>query len=251
MPGAGLGVVWLDGRDMKAAASHGGHGGTMSVRFATFDSDWKQTAEQVVDSRACECCPTTVAVTTDGPIAAFRDRTDDEIRDIYLSRFESGKWTEAKPVYGDSWKIAACPVNGPMLSARGRDVVIAWFNAKDDQGRAFLAFSNNAGRSFGPPIRLDVAGALGRVDVELLPDGSAVASWIEFADQRAQFMFRRVESSGPMSPPVTVSGIAGNRTSGYPRIALRGNDLVFAWTESTGGRSQVQTAVARLSPQGR
>ena len=249
MPGSGLGLVWLDGRAMKPPAGHGAHdepSGPMSVRFAAFDGNWKQTAETAVASRVCECCPTTAAVTSDGPIVAFRNRTEDEVRDIYVSRLENGKWTEPKPVHEDGWKINACPVNGPMLSARGRDVVLAWFNAKDDQGRAFVAFSRDAGRSFGAPIRLDDTGALGRVDVELAADGSAIASWIEFADQRAQFRVRRIERSGARSQSVTVSSLSGSRASGYPRIAVSGEDVVFAWTENAQSGSRVQTAAARL-----
>jgi hypothetical protein len=197
-----------------------------------------------VDLRVCECCPTTATVTADGPIVAFRNRSEQEVRDIYVSRFENNRWTEPKAVYQDDWKIAACPVNGPMLSARGRDVALAWFTAKDDQNRAFMSFSTDAGRTFGVPIRLDDNGALGRVDVELIPNGGAVASWIEFAEQRAQFRIRRVEPSGAKSPAVTISGLAGSRASGYPRMARHGDELVFAWTETDNGRSQVQTAVA-------
>jgi hypothetical protein len=250
MPGAGLGLVWLDGRAMKPESPHDAHGagdrGAMSVRFATFDTSWKQTGEMPIDVRVCECCPTTAAVTAEGLIAAFRNRSEDEVRDIYISRFENGKWSEPTAVHADGWKIPACPVNGPMLTARGRDVAIAWFTVKEEQGRAFVAFSRDAGRTFGAPIRLDDGGSLGRVDVELMPDG-AVATWIEFADQRAQFRVRKVAADGTKSAAITVSGIAGNRTSGYPRVALGGDELVFAWTESTDGQTHVRTAAAQLS----
>lgn len=249
MPGAGLGLVWLDGRAMTPESNHGDHGaarGAMSVRFATFDRDWKRTVEVPVDLRVCECCPTTAVVTADGPIAAFRNRTDDEIRDIYIARYENGKWTEPKAVHQDNWKINACPVNGPMLSARSRDVAMAWFTARDDVGRAFVAFSKDAGRTFDAPIRLDDKGALGRVDVELTADGTALASWIEMADQRAHFRVRRVNRSGARSPAVTVSSIAGTRASGYPRIAAAGDEILFAWTESVAGVTQVRTAATRL-----
>ena len=184
-------------------------------------------------------------MTSDGPIAAFRNRTDDETRDIHVSRLEEGTWTEPKPVHEDGWKINACPVNGPMLSARGRDVAIAWFTLKEEQGRAFVAFSQDAGRSFGPPVRLDDAGSLGRVDVELMPDGSAVASWIEFADERAQFRVRRVDRSGARSSALTVSSVAGSRASGYPRLASNGDEVVFAWVENADGATQLRTAVTR------
>jgi hypothetical protein len=248
MPGAGLGLAWLDGRGhtQEAGGSQDGHGGGMSVHFATFTRGWQQTTERLVDDRVCECCPTAAAVTADGPIVAYRDRSADGIRDIVVSRLEGGKWSEPKPVHADGWKIAACPVNGPMLSARGRDVVLAWFTGEGDRPRAQLAFSSDAGRTFGAPIRLDDAGSLGRVDVDLLDDGSAVASWIEFADQKAQFRVRRVDRNGTKSTALTVSGLAGGRASGYPRIAAHGTELVLAWTEAADSRSQVMTATVRL-----
>jgi len=251
MPGGGLGLIWLDGRAMASAAGHEAHGGSegaMSVRSATFDAAWKQTSELPVDLRVCECCPTTAAVTSDGPVIAFRNRTDDEVRDIYVARWEEGRWTEARPVHEDGWRIAACPVNGPMLSARGRDVALAWFTVKEDVGHGYVAFSHDAGRTFGPPIRLDHAASLGRVDVVLLPDGAAAATWIELAGQRASFALRRVEPSGRVSPIVSVASIEGVRASGYPRIAQRGGELVFAWTAQEDGRMRVRTAAAPLPP---
>ena len=148
-------------------------------------------------------------------------------------------------VHADNWKIAACPVNGPALSANGRTVAIAWFTAQGDEGHAYAAFSSDAGRSFGAPIRLDDASALGRVDVVLLPDGSAAATWIEFADNRADFRMRRVTTSGERSVPIAIGAMASSRASGYPRMAAFGREIVFAWTEA-GTPSQVKTAVAAL-----
>ena len=250
MPGAGLGLVWLDGRAMGSADGHDAHGaaeGAMSVRYGTFDRAWKQTSEMPVDLRVCECCPTTAAVTSDGPIVAYRNRSEDEIRDIYVARLDDGKWTEPKPVHDDNWKIAACPVNGPMLSARGRNVVLAWFTVKDDVGHAYAAFSADAGRTFGPPVRLDGVSALGRVDVALLPDGSALATWIEFAEQKSSFSMRRVDTSGRMSPITGVSQISGARARGYPRIAVHGDEAIFAWTENVSGQASIKTAALPLN----
>ena len=250
MPGAGLGLAWLDGRAMKSGGSHDAHGGAdagaMSVRFGTFGRNWKQISEEAVDLRVCECCPTTAALTSDGPIVAYRNRTEDEIRDIYVSRLEKGKWTEAKPVHADGWKIPACPVNGPMLSARGRNVVLAWFTAAGGDGRTMVAFSKDAGRTFTAPARVDDTGSLGRVDAELLADGSALVSWIETTNKRTEFRARRIEPNGTRSAPLTISELAGSRASGYPRMGTFGDQLVFAWTDTANGLSQVQTAVTRL-----
>ena len=254
--GDGFGLVWLDGRNMLAppkpgeggkGGEHAEHGGgAMSVRFARFDRNFKQVEESLVDAKVCECCPTAAAVTAEGVIAAYRNRSDEEIRDNYVARLVNGKWTTPQAVFSDNWKIAACPVNGPSLSASGTLVAMSWFTAKNDQGQVYAAFSQDAGKTFSSPIRVDDGGTLGRVDLELLPDGSALATWIEFADQRAQFRARRIERNGTRSAPVTIAGIAGSRSSGYPRAAVANGEVVFAWTESTeGGSLQVRTASAK------
>lgn len=249
VPGAGLGLVWLDGRDMRT--EHAGHGaGNMTLRSATFGPDLKQTSERLVDGRVCECCPTTAAVTAEGVIVAYRNRSDEEVRDIYVSRLENGTWTEGLAVHADNWRIPACPVNGPVLSARGRDVAIAWFTIQNEQGQAFAAFSRDSGRTFGNPIRLDDGGSLGRVDVELLPDGSAVASYIEAGASGSHFRIRRVEAGGGRSAPIEVAGVERTRTSGYPRMALHGDELTFAWIERD-GELRVKTAVAKIPAAGR
>ena len=248
IPGQGLGIIWLDGRENEFDWDSPNRA-AMMLRFAVFDREWKQVAAAPIDVRVCECCPTSTAVTSDGIITVYRDRSDTEVRDIYASRLENRTWTEGAPVHEDNWEIFSCPVNGPMVSARDREAVVAWFTVKDDEGQAYAAFSSDAGRSWGAPIRLDDSGSLGRVDVELLDDGSAVASWVEFADQRAQFRMRRIEPSGTRSQAVTAA--PSGRTSGYPRIASRKDELVLAWSGSTplaDGEplQRVYTAVAAL-----
>jgi hypothetical protein len=252
LPGNGFGVSWLDGRDTQPSEADP-NGGPMALRYATYDAQWKRTGEGVVDRQACECCSTAAAMTSEGVLIAFRDRSDTEIRDIAVSRFENGTWTESMVVHNDNWEVYGCPVNGPALSASGRQAAVAWFTVKNDQGQAYAALSRDAGRTWGTPIRLDDAVSLGRVDVEVLDDGSAVATWVEFADSRSQLRMRRIDASGAKSPAVSVAaGIEGGRASGFPRLARQGDELVFAWTESAvvGDSSQplltVHTAVAHL-----
>ena len=246
MAGQGLGAVWLDGRQMKGGEHEGMDAGSMTIRGAMFAPDGNQASETLIDDRVCECCPLAAAVTADGPIVAYRNRTTDEIRDIYIARMVGGKWTEPRAVHNDNWRIAACPVNGPVLSANGRDVAIAWFTAVGNEGHVYAAFSSDAGATFGSPVRIDDVGAVGRVDVELLADGSAAVTWIEFAEQHSSFRIRRAERGGARSASMAVSAIAAGRSSGYPRMARRGNELLFAWVE-TGEKPRVRTAVAQLA----
>jgi hypothetical protein len=230
-PEGGIGLVWLDGRQQELDVESP-DGGAMSLRYATFDETWVQTTDQLVDDRVCECCPTTVGLTDEGVITAFRDRNAEEIRDIHVSRLVDGEWTRSAPVHDDRWTILACPVNGPVLSARGTRVAVAWFTATDNAA-AYVAFSDDAGRTFGGPIRLDEAGTLGRVDVVLLQDGSAAATWLEFTDGRSELRVRRVEPSGARSSAVTLAGAGPGRPTGNPGMVLDEDRLIFAWTETT------------------
>jgi hypothetical protein len=240
-----LGLVWLDGRLTVKDREHG----PMTLRYGAYNAQWTQVSDRGIDAKVCDCCTTSVALTADGPIAVYRDRTDAEVRDIYVTRYENGAWTAGKPVHNDGWSIHACPINGPSISASGRNVAVAWFVAKNDQGQAFAAFSNDAGRTWGEPIRLDDAASLGKVEIKMLDDGSAVAAWMEFANQRSQFRARRIEASGAKSAPVTIAGAAGSgRAGGVPRMARMGGELVFAWvdTPENGGIGGVKTATAAL-----
>jgi len=152
-------------------------------------------------------------------------------------------------VHNDGWMIHACPINGPSVAAHGNDVAVGWFTAKNDQGQAWISFSKDGGRTFGQAVRLDDAASLGKVNVVMLDDGSAVAAYIEFANQRAQFRARRIDASGAKSAALTIAGAAGTgRVGGVPRMTRAGNELVFAWvdTPESGGIGGVKTAVAAL-----
>ena len=84
-------------------------------------------------------------------VTAFRDRTEKEIRDNVVSRLENGKWSESTPLHDDNWGVYACPVNGPALSARGREVVAAWFTVKNDQGAGVGGILERFGPYLGSP----------------------------------------------------------------------------------------------------
>jgi hypothetical protein len=250
MPKSTLGLIWLDGRlSMGGHDAPGGHGGgAMTLRFGAFDRQWTQTADALVDDRVCDCCPTAAAMTSDGLIAAFRNRSETEIRDIHVSRLVNGAWTASAPVHADNWQIDGCPVNGPAIDARGRDVVVSWFTTHGAETQSLAAFYKVAGRTFGTPVRLDRAGSLGRVDVAMLPDGDAIAAWIERLEERAEFRIRRVTPAGTLSPALTIAAISPARSSGYPRMALHGVEMVYAWVESANGVTSVKTAAGAIPP---
>jgi hypothetical protein len=111
------------------------------------------------------------------------------------------------------------------------------------QGRAFVAFSNDAGRTFGQPIRVDDTSSLGRVQLALLADGAAAVAWVEFENGRSQFRVRRIDRTGTRGPAATLADGLGTQ---HPRMVRRADELIFAWTESSKGSTRVRTARAAL-----
>lgn len=243
--GGGVGIAWLDGRE--TGGGHDGHGGLMTLRHAVLGADGAPAPDVLVDGSVCDCCQTGAAMTAEGPIVVYRDRTADEVRDVYVTRRVAGAWTPGRPVHRDGWTIPACPVNGPQVAAEGRRVAVAWFAAPDDSARVQVAFSDDAGATFRAPVRLDEGRALGRVDVILLDGGDALVSWMEAAeDGAAAVRVRRVSAEGRAGPARTVATSGGARSSGFPRMAAGGGHAVLAWT-ATGEPSGVRTARIDLS----
>jgi len=237
--GGGTGVIWLDGR-----ATHGDEG-NMQLRFASFDRAHRPQADTLIDSRVCECCPTSVAVAEDGPIAAYRRRSMAEIRDIYVTRLAMGKWSMPTRVHADNFKIEACPINGPAIAASGKDVVVAWFTAPNEKQQSLVAFSHDGGRTFGKPTKVEDEGTLGRMQVGLTPDGAAIVGWVEFANETSTFKVRRIDATGARGASVAVAPISGTR---FPRLVVAKNEAVVAWTESEKDSSRVKTARLRVNP---
>lgn len=247
--GGALGAAWLDGRNTGPAAHDGGHGGggPMMLMSTTISPAGRLSAETQLDARTCDCCQNSAAVTSNGPIVAYRDRTTDEIRDIYVTRRVGGKWIAGEPVYRDNWKIAACPVNGPAIAASGNQVAVAWFAAPNDSARVQVAFSSNGGAKFDAPVRVDGGKPAGRVDVALLADGGALVTWVErIGGDTAAVRARRVSRTGVVGVVSTISASSAARASGFPRAVISGTDVVFAWT-NPGRPSSIRVARMPLS----
>ena len=241
-------AVWLDGRNFREK-SQGGHGSSaneMTLRYTTIDAEGKVAEDVLLDSRVCDCCQTSAALTSDGAIVVYRDRSEKEIRDISLVRFFKGRWTQPRTLNVDDWEIHGCPVNGPSVSADGRRVAVAWFTAANETPRVKVVFSGDAGATFASPILVDEGSPVGRVDVLMLTDGSALVSWLERIAKGGEVKVRRVRPDGSRDEAITVAESSAARASGFPQMARARDEIIFAWTDP-GTPSRVRTAVGRLA----
>ncbi len=221
---ADLGAVWLDGRRML-------DDGPMTLRSAIVARDGSLRNENELDGKACDCCQTGVAVTHGNPVVVYRDRGDDETRDVSVVRVTGDEWTVPVPLYEDNWTIAACPVNGPAITTADNAVAVAWFTAAKDEAQVNVAFSNDDGATFEPPIRIDHGLPLGRVHIVGLAGGDVLVSWLEDTESTTAILLKRVSPAGAVSDAVTVAATDSARASGFPRMAVREDDVLLAWTD--------------------
>jgi hypothetical protein len=241
-------AVWLDGRNTAGHDQDSENGSpqtAMSLRTARIDAQGHISGgEAELDARVCDCCQTDIATTSEGLVVAYRDRSEDELRDISVVRTTKDGWSAPSLVHRDGWRIAACPVNGPALAAQGTTVAVAWFTAPDTP-RVRLAFSDDEGRSFAAPLEVAAGRLAGRVDVVLLDEHRAAVSWLADGASGAEIRAQLWSRQGPASAPLTVARTSVERASGFPRMAIAGRALHFAWTD-TSTTPIVRTALFEL-----
>lgn len=238
----GVGAIWLDGRNMSDGG-HAAQAGGMTLRSALITPAAVVTQPQMIDDLVCDCCQTDIALTRDGPIAVYRNRTQAEIRDIYVARHVDGTWQSGMPVADDGWEISGCPVNGPAIAANGDAVAVAWFTAANNAARVRMVRSTDGGATFSAPLDLDVEGPIGRVDVELISDDQAVVSWLrKGARGQGEVVAQSVSRDGALGNSQVIAETSAARPSGFPQMVHYGDRLVFAWTDTSEEDTFVNTA---------
>ncbi|MBO3700305.1 sialidase family protein [Roseivirga sp. E12] len=240
-------ATWLDGRNTKVSHDHEhGGSGAMTLRAGIFDSQGKMLSDWELDDRTCDCCQTSAAMTSKGMIVAYRDRSENEIRDIYVTRNLSGEWTEPKPVFNDNWEISGCPVNGPSITASEDRVALAWFTAAKGYAEVKMAISSDAGDSFNAPKVISQGNTLGRVGISFLSNDTLAMSWLETNDDIANVMLALFDKNGNEIIRQSIAQTSVARASGFPVISHKGGNVVLAWTESQDGQSVVKSAEIKL-----
>lgn len=235
-------VSWLDGRNavMEEEEGHEGHHGQMTIRAAILATDGTKENEWELDDKVCDCCQTSVAITSNGPIVVYRDRSDDEIRDMSIMRYVNGQWSAPRTIFPDNWKIKACPVNGPRVDAIENNLAIAWFSIAGDTAEVKVVFSGNGGETFGKPIKIDEGKPIGRVDIVMLDSESAMLSWMEGADIKAV----KVYANGRKEKSIMIASSSEKRSSGFPQMTRMKDKIVFAWTDNK--EKTIKTAWIKL-----
>jgi hypothetical protein len=235
-----FGAVWLDGR---AVAASGQVAGATQLLGRTLRRDGTSGFEQLLDERVCDCCPTALVRVGGRTLAAYRDRGDDELRDIKLITL-GPQGLVARSLSDDGWRIDGCPVNGPALDVRGQVVGAAWYTEGGGEARVCCALSRDGGATFDEPVVLSSSTPIGSVDAAFGPGGELWVSWLQaFEDGRGAWKVARVEEDGTLGSVRELATVPPSRTAGIARLVALSGELLFAWTEvGEDGSTRVRSA---------
>ena len=219
---------WLDGRNTKTKDPKvDGKNLPMSLRAGLISNTDLSVREYPLDLKVCDCCQTSTVKSQDGILIAYRDRTDEEIRDITIQKFDPDG---SNIIFqsNDNWKINGCPVNGPALSSDGDWDALSWYTAADSAG-VYMAYGKNA--SFDKKIKIDNGNPLGRVDIEIA-DNKAYVSWLEMSNQRAEIRLKTIDLiTESIIDDQLISFTSPERRSGFPILKLSNEHAYITFTE--------------------
>ena len=236
-------AVWLDGRKMRSGTGDG----EMTLRSAVIGPDGSVERRDEIDGRTCECCATSAVRVEGDALVAYRDRSEGEVRDIRLARFDGEGWSPPTRLHDDDWWIEGCPVNGPALAANGERVAVAWFTAAGGTPRVRAAMSTDGGRQFSDPIEVAGDRPKGRVDVAFLGGGAAAVSWLDATEDGGALRVRVIRPEAPAGPPMTLARVStASREVGFPKMVQHDEALYLAWVEPASGDGGTAVRGARV-----
>ena len=233
-------ISWLDGRNTVEKDADGNHK-PMTIRFAEITNNGDIINENELDASVCDCCQTSVTNTDKGPLVVYRDRSEKEVRDIYVTRKLDDSWEAPAAVHNDGWVIYGCPVNGPKVVSNSNNIAVSWFTVYDGKPRVNLSFSKSYGASFDSPVQINDNDAIGRVDVVFLNDTEVLVSYMEQDDFDTYLRLKKVSVDGKVSKPITISKIDSGRNTGVPQLEILNDEIFVVWTVFENENNQLKT----------
>lgn len=226
--------TYLDGRQNELAKHDKGIKPQMTLRSTSYNVDGEILMDKLIDDRVCDCCQTDLGITKSNiPITVYRDRSENETRDIYYSFFKDSNWSIPAVVNNDKWIISGCPVNGPAISTFKNSSSVVWYTEEEGESKLKIAFSENIINGFDDPILINANDPLGRVDIEMISETSSLISYMDIVDEKAYIKVQKINSITGNNKFIIIEEISNTRASGFPKINIIDNDkTIITWTDA-------------------
>jgi hypothetical protein len=226
-------MVWIDGRDRKAAENADREYRGSAIYAALSDDGGRSFNPEVkISDYSCQCCRLAVAMDVDGaPLLMWRHIFEPNVRDHVLARLRADgtpEWIEQATF--DGWQVDGCPHHGPSLAVTADGARHAvWFNQVDNTGQVFYGQLTDTGVKGQRKI-----GGMRAAHADIAVAGERLAIvWKEFDGVSTQLHAEISTDSGANFDVLTLAATQG--ASDQPRVLRHGERLFVFWhTEKEG-----------------
>ena len=231
--------TYLDGRQNELAKHDKSLSPQMTLRSTSYNIDGEILLDKLIDNKVCDCCQTDLGITQNNiPITVYRDRSQNETRDIYYSFFKDAKWSTPLSINDDNWIISGCPVNGPAISTFRNSSSVVWYTEEEGESVLKIAFSENITNGFNDPIIINANDPIGRVDIEMINETSSLISYMDYIGEKAYLKVQKVNSLTGNNKFIIIEEISNTRASGFPKINIIDDaKTIITWTDTTNGHN--------------
>lgn len=224
-------VAWLDARDREAAKEKGDEYSGVSLSSAqSADNGATFSANRMLQEHVCECCRISLAWTTEGPVAFWRNIFNTNTRDFAIANLDKGG---IRRVTDDEWQVDACPHHGGDMAVDSLNRLhLVWFtNGKTRQG---LFYKNIKGKEESSPFAIGNSEARASHPSVSASDNTVLLAWREFDESTisAQIMY---SNDGGMTWSKPQSLAKTNGAADYPVPKVNGEQMLVIWNTTAEG----------------
>ena len=204
---------------------------SMSLRSGTINENLTLINTQNIDGLVCECCQTDITITDKGPIGVYRDRSEEETRDIYITKLENNVWGKGKPLHLDNWKINGCPVNGPVITGSNNDITVAWYTRAGGRSNIKIAKSTDYGDTFNDPIVLGTDETVGHISIVDDAIGNTWLLWQKTGDKGSVVLIlTKIENESNRVMHKVIEEAGKTPRFSFPQITRNNNQIILAYS---------------------
>lgn len=243
-PDGRMAVVWSDMRTITftpPATKDGDWGmqGLTSFIGTTLDTSGVAGPEVVLDNDFCDCCIPAFTASGNELLLAYREHQPNNVREIAVLRWTPTAPSTSTEVSKDGWVLDGCPSRGPAIAEGAGRVGLLWFTGAQGRPKLQLAFSRDGGSVFETPLLLDSLAPEMVAGLQVLENGSAVATWLGTGSAgQEELRVRHIAADGR---PGSAVALPAADSTGFVSLstATRGDSVFVAFAEANGTRPRL------------
>ena len=183
----------------------------------------------------------------DGPVLVYRNRTEEEYRDIYFAKMMDGVWQKESPVLEDNWQIGGCPVNGPSVNAVDDKFFVVWFTQANGYGEVkFKAFEGNGTSKLAIIDNGNLV--MGNVNSSMVSNEQLAVSWLTASEEdRILLNLGLIDLESSSIKKIVIDEFDSNQRLSVPQVVYSDESLFLSLSKFTDKKNNLYASKIDIS----